>query len=226
RTTQVPIAWPSQIRQPVHNAYPYLSCIELGVRHLRVPWHDLTDPEQRGRLAQLRAKGATITATLPWHDKQDSGAQIADLPADRFDTLELQLLGDRTPTPRTLDLVRALRRDKPYTVSLSTILSGRYMPGKQHARHQREYLPDQLDDLNRQLAAQGVELDRVVCRMNAQDDGWTLLPQVTRQRHSHIRQIDWTLELSSDDAQSERLACLALLAAAQCPGVRLFVEPL
>ncbi len=225
-TTQVPIAWPSQIRQPVHNAYPYLSCIELGVRHLRVPWHDLLDPEQSDRLAQLRIKGATLTATLPWHDSQDGAALTAPLPAAMFDTLELQLLGTTTPSAKTLDLLQSLRRDKPYSVALSTILSGRYMPGKQHARHQREYLPDQLEELNRQLAAQGVELDRVVCRMNAQDDAWTLLPQVTRQRHSHIRQIDWTLELSSDDAQSERLACLALLAAAQCPGVRLFVEPL
>lgn len=225
-TTQVPIAWPSQIRQPVHNAYPYLSCIELGVRHLRVPWHDLTDLEQADRLAQLHAKGATITATLPWHDSQDLSALVAPLPDDLIDTLELQLLGEMMPSAKTLDLLQGLRCDKSYAVALSTILSGRYMPGKQHARHQREYLPDQLDELNRQLAAHDVEVDRVVCRLSAADDPWTLVPDVNRRDYSQIHQIDWTIELSTDDAQNERLACLALIAAAQCPGVRFFVEPL
>lgn len=225
-STQVPIAWPSQIRQPVHNAYPYLSCIELGVRHLRVPWHDLTDPEQRARLTQLHAKGATMTVTLPWHDSQDPAALVAPLPDDLIDTLELQLLGDMMPSTNTLDSLHWLRGNKPYAIALSTILSGRYMPGKQHARHQREYLPDQLDELNRQLATRDIAIDRVTCRIGPTDDPWTLLPDVDGRDYSHIKQIDWTVEFSTDDAQNEQIACTALLAAAQCPGTRLYFEPL
>ena len=35
--TEVPIAWQSTVRQPVRNDFPLLACLELGVRHLRVP---------------------------------------------------------------------------------------------------------------------------------------------------------------------------------------------
>ena len=59
--TEVPITFPSVVRQPVRNDYPLLACLELGAQALRCPWTDL---DQSGdRLRFLRSQGVQVQAT-------------------------------------------------------------------------------------------------------------------------------------------------------------------
>ena len=64
----VPLAWPSVVRQRVRNDYPFLSLLELGARHVRFPLSDLDDALQRRRLALLRDEGIATTATCLWRE--------------------------------------------------------------------------------------------------------------------------------------------------------------
>ncbi|WP_372570701.1 metallophosphoesterase family protein [Ruegeria jejuensis] len=48
-------------RKPVRNDYPLLALQEMGVRHVRIPLHDLLDPVRRLRLASLAHLGFEIT---------------------------------------------------------------------------------------------------------------------------------------------------------------------
>ena len=60
--TEVPITFPSAVRQPVRNDYPLLACLELGAQALRCPWTDL---DQSGdRLRFLRSQGVQVQATM------------------------------------------------------------------------------------------------------------------------------------------------------------------
>ena len=49
-------------RKIVRNDYPLLALWEMGVRRLRIPLQDLTDPQVRSRIADLRALGMRFAA--------------------------------------------------------------------------------------------------------------------------------------------------------------------
>src|SRR5665811_1817435 len=76
-SAEVPIAWQSTIRQPVRNDYPLLACVELGVRHVRVPAADLSNAAQRERLVVLRDEGVSISATWIWSGRRSLLEEIA-----------------------------------------------------------------------------------------------------------------------------------------------------
>jgi len=50
------------IRKPVRNDYPLLALWEMGIKQLRVPLHDLADPQVRRRMSELVGQGHQFTA--------------------------------------------------------------------------------------------------------------------------------------------------------------------
>ena len=61
---ELPIAYPSAVRQKARNDQHLLACIELGAKFVRFPWRDLCDPFQRTRLEMLCSEGITPIATF------------------------------------------------------------------------------------------------------------------------------------------------------------------
>lgn len=233
RTAEVPSAWPSTIRQRVRNDYPLLACLELGVRHVRVPASDLADPLQSRRLEILRQEGMSITAAWQWYDRLDL-ARAAAGQRSQVDSVELQHLGSPWPAEACLDQIHRCRAELGIPLTLSTLIPREQVPGKQLARTRSGFLPDELTELNRRLLERGVKLDRVLCRVPANASPWdSMQPGLEMASLTQIGAIDWAVELATtvEESQIERVA-EALFAAA--PGTeggrghrsRLFLEPL
>lgn len=219
---EVPMAWPSLVRQPVRNDYPFLACLELGVRHVRIPATDLADPLQRQRLALLRAEGVQVTPVWLWRQGLDWSNLVA-AHRERIDGAELQFLGSGRPDAACLRQIRRCAQQLALPVTLSTAIPGRQVPGKQHSRTQLGYRPDELDTLNHYLAEQETPVDRVLCRIDPAN-AWATMTELSTTAFSHIGALDWILELPS--ARPAASAALALFAAALLPASRLFLEPL
>ena len=88
--TEVPITFPSVVRQPVRNDYPLLACLELGAQALRCPWTDLDS--SRDRLRFLRRQGVQVQATI-LDDENTPYESILESRRDHVDTWEIQTPG-------------------------------------------------------------------------------------------------------------------------------------
>ena len=55
------IAYPNQVRNRIRDDHPLLSCLELGLGHVRFPIHDLDQELQLSRLSVLRDEGVSLT---------------------------------------------------------------------------------------------------------------------------------------------------------------------
>ncbi|WP_051927563.1 metallophosphoesterase family protein [Ruegeria halocynthiae] len=87
-------------RKPVRNDYPLLALQEMGVRHLRIPLHDLLDPVRRNRLATLAHLGFEITLFsygIPEDDVLALIAGQADVLLDWEVTIDWSDLEDLAP---------------------------------------------------------------------------------------------------------------------------------
>ncbi|MEZ4711096.1 MAG: metallophosphoesterase [Caldilineaceae bacterium] len=221
---QVPAAWPSTIRQPVRNDYGLLQMLELGVRHLRVPAADLREPVQSERLVILRGHGVQVTAQWLWSPGLELTRAVAPFMA-QLDGIELQVLGDLWPTADALAQLQHCVAAHHKPVTLSCVVPGQNIPGKQHGRSQIGYMAVQLAKLNEYLAAAGVHVDRVCCHWPLADDANTAdfasLPACAQ-----IGAIDWLygLPATAEMAQANGAAA-ALFQMLNRPGDRLFVEP-
>jgi hypothetical protein len=221
---ETPSVWPSVIRQPVRNDYPLLNCLELGVRHLRVPATDLTDPLQAERLAILRRYGVQITATWLWRETLDLVDAVAQH-GEQLDTVEVIVPGALQPPAACLRQIAACQSQHEVGVALSPVLPGRSVAGKQHPRFQRGYGPDELAELDRLLAQHDLQVARALCRLDADEPASALLSPA--QEFTHIGAVDWIWELPKADVQTRiNCAAAALFAVASRPGSRLFIEPL
>ena len=219
--TQVPVAWPSVIRQPVRNDYPALACFEMGVRWLRVPLSDLEDSFQRSRLALLQDRGVRVIATAL--DEVDDTAFQALKRADGF---ELQII-DGLPADRHVELLERCAQGPP--LSLSAVRPRQPVAGKQHPRTRLGYAPAELDGLDERLASKGLSNLRVLCNVAADQCAWDLVDGLSDHLGTWkgIRAIDLRVGLQSgDDRVNSSRVVEALFAAARLPGCRVFVEPL
>ena len=223
----VPLAWPSTIRQPVRNDYPLLACLELGVRHIRLPAEDLTRPLQQERLSHLRDEGVRVTATWFWSEPFDLAEQVAGV-RSRLDSLELQLLGHLWPDADALHQLRRCRTDLEIPITLSPIIPRERVPGKQHLRTRTGYRPAELPELNRRLTEAGLRLHRVLVQIDANAAPWeTLIQTQAMLPLSQIDHLDWLIPFATlDEQQQLSQAAEALFAAALSPGCRLFFAPL
>jgi len=175
---EIPLAWPSSIRQRVRNDYPLLSCLELGVSAVRVPASDLSDPLQAGRLAILRDEGVGIVATAIWSDALDIGALLHEHQA-RVDTWELQLAGTAWPSTVQLRQLRECQAGEAL-ISLSAVIPDETIEGKQHPRTRFGFRPDELPELDQRLGAADCAVQRVLCRLGARQHLWQSIERLQR----------------------------------------------
>jgi len=228
-TGQVPSAWPSTIRQPVRNDYSLLSLLELGVRHLHAPAGDLADPIQHDRLAFLRAHGVALTGQ--WlYDPRHTLVDRVRPSREAVDGIEVALLGTLWPEPAALAQLKELVGMAWKPLTLSCVVPGNRVPGKQHNRSQIGYRPEQVAELNQRLAAGGLFVDRLCVRL----DG-TIAEMITTIQSlpalSQVTGVDWlyTIPLGNtehDEMERNNRVAAALVGVAQRPGDTLLFEPL
>ena len=224
--TDVPIAFPSIVRQRVRNDYPLLAAVELGASAVRFAAADLEDSVQRERLELLCGEGVRLTAMLP----SSSAADV--LPffrrfADIVDTWEVQIPGALLPPDDLTGALAAGGTDVSTRISLAPILPGEVRPDKQHPRTRIGYMPGELPELNRYLAETGASIDRVLCRVDESDPWQAAKELLDIGALSQVRAVDLAVTLASrDDVRNANTAVESLLSAALLPTARVFFEPL
>ena len=213
---EVPLAWPSVIRQPVRNDYPLLACLEMGASWVRAPLADLADPVQARRLDVLRAEGVRVQAVALGEEEAlaHAGALVG------ADALEVQLPGRVLPDTRSLS---ALEKAAPPLV-IAPVLPGQPVPGKQHHRTRIGFSPDELDDLGEALEASHLRA-AAACRLDPADP-WETARRLEQARGRRSWQLQLLVELPAvDDGTNAEAVARSLLAAASLD-VPLFLEPL
>lgn len=224
--TEIPLAWPSAIRQRVRNDYPLLSCLELGATSVRTPASDLDDPFQARRLAVLRGEGCRIVATAIWSDDLDVPAFL-DRHQTQLDGCELQLAGSPHPSPEQMRILSDCRSANS-SVSLSTIIPGEVFAGKQHPRTRHGYRIEELSELNDRLHTAGARVDRVLCRIGSERSPWEDARALSDfAALGQIGTVDCSVELAtSDDRVAANRAADALFGMQLLPGSQLYIDPL
>ncbi len=221
---EVPIAYPSVIRQKVRNDQHLLACIELGAKFVRFPWRDLRDPLQRTRLEMLRSEGITPIATF-------LEPRIASLPEhietnlDFIQNWEIQI---SDPSLSSDEVCETLNRcAKLAELSICPIIPNERVHGKQHLRTRMGYHLDELESPNATLQNADIHLQRVICRVPPNESPWTYIQSLSERKYSNIGHIDILLELDAqnDSANARRIA-EATFASVGLPDARLFVDPL
>lgn len=224
RESETPSIWPSFVCQPVRNDYPLLACLELGVRHLLVPAADVMDARQRARLAILRGQGVTVTARLLWR----AGAPLPD-PAELAgcDGLQIDITGSPLPDDSLAEAVGRWQAAGGGPLTLSCVIPGRAVAGKQHNRAQVGFLPPDVAALEGWLTRHNLRLDRLLCRLEMGEGSGAVGGRLAVwPRSGRIGALDWLVELPAA-ATGRRMngAAETLLALTAFPGSRLFVEP-
>lgn len=224
--TEIPIAFPSVVRQRVRNDYPLLAGTELGATAVRLPAADLEDSFQRERMRILREEGLRITAMAPASNTAELSEYVRR--HSRFvDTWEIQLPGTLLPSR---DLGRELAKARTSTAArfaLAPILPGERRPGKQHPRTRIGYVPGELQELDRSLAERDVAVDRVLCRVDESEPWNTVRGLLDAGAFSQVGAVDLAVAFTScDDVRNANCAAEALFAAAGLPGIRIWFEPL
>ena len=224
--TEIPLAWPSAIRQQVRNDYPLLACLELGAAAVKVPASDLDDPFLVNRIEVLRSEEVKIVASVLWDETQDLPGLI-ERHTGRVDTWEWQLAGTDQPTESQLETLRGLQA-AGLTQALSAVVPGAIISGRQHPRTSTGFSINALAQLDAQLNRAGVVLDRVACRLGPGPIRVDELDEMVRVGAlESIRGVDWQLQLQgTGDRNWAEWAVMSLLATDSVPGSRLFIGPL
>jgi len=173
----------------------------------------------------LRSEGIAVQAFVPFDDNLDLQHLLDHFP-DYADSWEIQTAGNPLPSETCLALLANCSRYS--RLSLSTIVPGELIAGKQHPRTRLGFQITELTTLDNLLTASDLTLDSVLCRIDGTENPWTTvlcfrnMPPLTS-----IRRVDWLLTLhGSDDGASANLATEALLAMALLPDARLYVDPM
>jgi hypothetical protein len=225
-STETPIGRKSVIRRRVRNDYPLLACMELGVKHIRVPWTDLRDPLQSRRLAIARDEGIQITATSIWTDALDLPTMFSRH-LDQVDCWEVQVPGTPWPSVDCLHALKHCRAKFQMPIALSAIVPKQVVRGKRYRATRVGYQLDELVDLNRRLAEEHTEVERILCRIDVDTSPWELVCDMRRlPPFSNIGTVDLALGLQIHDQQNANRVAEAAFAMALLPGSYIFFEPL
>ncbi len=224
---EIPIVFPSTVRQRVRNDYPLLSCLEMGARSLRIPWTDLRSEDQWVRLSILREAGLAIYAFL----FEDDVAELAGL-VEQFGVQvsgwEIQLAGATVPSAETMACLEALQSTDEVEFSLCPVVPEETVTGKQLPRTRFGYRLEELGEIDGILESRGLRIANVCCRIVLGENPWDLMVAARNlEKLRRIGSLDFLVELGSldDDRNSYRTA-EALFAAALLPGTRVFFDPL
>lgn len=221
------IAWPDVVRQRVRNDYPLLCCLELGVRHLRVPLRDLEDPVQRGRLAVARDEAIQVIGVWPWSNA--AGFLEAVRPhVGELDAVEVQVPGTLTPGRECLEDITRCAQQLALPVTVAPLLASERVRGKFHPRTRIGYRKNEISDVNGYLREQGVSVGRVLCCLDGAESPWDSVQEFTKLLPlSHIGSLDFVFGLSGDELTVQVNRTIeSVFAAALLPGCRMFLDPL
>jgi hypothetical protein len=202
---KVPVAYPSVIEQPVRNDYPLLSCLEMGVRHVRVPVEEALDPVQKTDI--LRSKGISVTAYHLFRTTDEVAATASAL-AGRCDALEVQFAARDAAAFEAIEVV-----DLPLV--FCPVAPGVVIAGKQHPRTRIGWSLDGV--------TQSWPWGRFLCRVAPGDSllHWRECAAATSGR------ADFAIDLPGvRDEDNARRTAQALLALSTVQGARLFIDPL
>ena len=223
--TPGPVIWPSIVRQPVRDDWRPLAALELGAKVVRVPASDLTEPNERERLAVLRDEGIGIAAYWLWSDRLDLADEIV-AHQNEIDDVEIVLPGETVPPIGLLDQIRRLQAtDLP--VTLSPALRGFQAPGQYHQRTRVGYVGGELLDLQSWLTEHKARIDRVACRLSPGESPWATIDTARSLIGGVIGTVDFYLDFSGeDDGTNASAAAEAIVAVATVPNARLVLGPL
>jgi predicted phosphodiesterase len=233
KVTEGAIDFPSAVRQPVRDDYPLLGCLELGVRHLRVPMSDLAHDFQSRRLAIARDEGIQVTAVWLWSERLKLEEAVRPH-ADQLDAVEMQMPGTIWPENAHLEELERCVRETGKPVTLAPLLAreptrGAYHPHQAGGRRFRiGYRTSEMYELNRRLSGAGSRVERVLCHIDGLGHPWDdmqefglLLPL------SQVGGLDFVVPLPGTDEEVQiRWVAEAVLAAAGLGGCRLFLDSL
>ncbi len=225
REVEVPITFPSVVRQRVRNDYPFYNLRDMGAGHLRAPWHDWKDATQRKRLGQLMKEGVSLTL----FSLEDTGEKFpsvwTDVPSP--EVFEWQLPGMVLPKRKEFRKWAMECQARELQTSLAPVIPGSQQIGKQHPRTRIGYSPESLPILNTWLRDQEYSLDRVVIDLGNQESCWDEWSDLAFKKNPQSPGWDLKLEFTSveDDRNCAALAEAFVLSLA-IPGARLFVDPL
>jgi len=211
------VAWPSLLRQRVRDDHPFLSCLELGARHVRVPASDLDDELQIKRLALLRAEGVEVTVFWLWSERLNL-YECVEGHAEHFDAIELKTPGSLWPSDHC---VRELARSASHfgkPVTLTPVLPREKTGGKYHPRTRIGYHTNELSELDLRLTKIGVQLDRVLIHIDEGTGPWDTLC-------TPGKLLPLTSVASLDFVAPAHQVAEAVFASATYPGCRLFIDP-
>lgn len=220
-------AYTGSVRQPVRDDYPFLGCLELGIRHLRVPASDLVDDLQRRRLAMARDERVQVTGVWLWSEHLNL-EEVVRHHADQIDAVELQTPGMLWPESKQLKDIERCRHEVGVTVTLAPLLAREPMTNTFFPRVRIGYHAAELEELNTRLSQSGNHVDRVLCHVRADARPWEAIQDFVRVLPlSHIGSLDFIVQLPGLDENSQiGRAAEAVMAAALLRGGRLFLDPL
>ena len=219
-------AWPDAVRQRVRDDYPLLACMELGVRHLRIPAADLQDDVQMKRLKVARDEGMQLTAVWLWSGWLNLVDEVKSY-RDQLDTVELQVPGALLPEPACLKMLAQIRTIG-IPISIAPLLAQEPESGVHHPRTRIGYRADELAVLDRHLSKLDMFLDKAVCLIEVAEHPWDQMETFTQVMPlSQISNLDFVVQFpgADENANAER-AAEALFAAEMLAGCRIFFDPL
>ncbi|AWT59636.1 MAG: 3',5'-cyclic adenosine monophosphate phosphodiesterase CpdA [Candidatus Moanabacter tarae] len=225
--SQIPIAYPSTIRQDVRNDYPLLSCFEIGVKALRVPLKDIRDNEQWTRLSLLHDQGIAICVFL-FESEIHKLPTIIEEFMDTVSNWEIQLPGSIFPLAETIELLKDLQNKVKIEVSLCPVIPDQVIPGKQLPRTRFGYRLKELENIKSQLDKINLQIMNICCRIGLDENPWDVIRLAYRLKNlGKARKLYFLIELGyQDDNRNSCRAVEALFAAALFRGTRIFFDPL
>jgi len=209
---EIPLVWPATIRQPIRNDQPLLALAELGTGWIRTSWRDFLDPFQEERLRILKDEGVALVALV---DLPEISAFLKNreriLPV--VSGIELRLATGETIEPsvaRRLGCIGARRRK----LTLSPILPGMTVPGKQHPRTRTAWQFDELAPVRAMVTRAGLAVDR-----------WRILAPPDPLPIDGADGVDLAVEFTDNDRANILEASWGLAQVAAGRGRRLSVYP-
>ena len=219
------MAWPDAVRQRVRDDYPFLSCLEMGVRCVRTPAADLDDELQSERLALLRREGVGILFVWLWSDRLELAESVLRH-RELIDAMEVQVPGTLWPDAACLSAIARCQKLGVH-VTLAPFLALERTAGKYYPRARIGYRASELAELNQRLDQCGMRVDRVLCYMDPETPPWDIVQEfVDVLPLSRIGTFDFVLSLSGFDEQTQASRVSeGVFASALLAGCRLIVDP-
>jgi 3',5'-cyclic AMP phosphodiesterase CpdA len=223
---EIPITFPSAVRQPVRNDYPLLSLLELGATAVRIPGEELRDPQQSERHRLLRSHGFSTVATYLWGPSVPLVEQASAV-HDGVDVFEVQVPGDGMPSAAALASIEQFAATFERPVALCQVTLAQLQSAQMHRRQRFGYKPAALAGLEEHLAAADARVARVVCHLESRDELWELIGGLTGEAPVTHRAIDVLVEVGLRGVAADAwLACEALVSFAAIERARVHVDTL